>query len=73
MFFDDHSPPHFHAYYGGNEGSFEIHTLAMTAGDLPGRVHAMVLEWASLHRQELMAAWEAAKAKKPPNKIAPLA
>ena len=28
MFFDDHRPPHFHAFYGDQEALIAIHTLA---------------------------------------------
>jgi len=30
----------------------------MTRGELPPRVRALVLEWADLHRNELLANWE---------------
>lgn len=54
FYFNDHPPPHFHAEYGGNEALFEIETLRIIKGNLPRRVRSMVLEWADLHRAELM-------------------
>ena len=72
MRLDDHNPPHFHADYGGQIAVFDIRTLGMTEGSLPGRIHGLIIEWASYHREELMAAWEAAKTGKVPNQIEPL-
>ena len=34
MFFNDHAPPHFHAYYGSDEALFAIETLPLIAGRL---------------------------------------
>jgi hypothetical protein len=46
MYYNEHSPPHFHAEYSGDEAVFEIETLRIYAGSLPRRVHNLVLEWA---------------------------
>jgi hypothetical protein len=35
MFFDDHNPPHFHAFYGEYEVLVNINSLAVFAGNLP--------------------------------------
>ena len=72
MYFNEHSPPHFHAEYGGDEALYEIRTLQVYAGRLPRRVHNLVLEWADLHRDELIADWETARAGKLPAQIEPL-
>ena len=57
MFFDDHSPPHFHAQYGGDEVIVNINTLAVVAGKVPPRAMGLVMEWAMLHQAELQADW----------------
>ena len=57
MYFNDHMPPHFHAIYNDLEGVFEISTLEMLDGNLPARVRGLVIEWATLHKQELMDNW----------------
>ena len=57
LYFNDHGPPHFHAEYGGNEALYEIETLLILRGKLPRRVHNLVIEWADLHRTELMEDW----------------
>ena len=65
MYYNDHLPPHFHAEYGEYEAIYEIDTLDVTRGDLPRRAHALVLEWATLHRNELREDWERARKEKP--------
>jgi len=65
MYYNDHLPPHFHAEYGEREAIYEIDTLDVTRGNLPRRAHALVLEWATLHRNELRDDWERARKEKP--------
>ena len=42
MYFNDHAPPHFHAFYGEHEVLVSITTLAVIAGKLP---HALRGSW----------------------------
>ena len=72
MFFNDHAPPHFHAFYGSDEAVFAIETLSLIAGRLPPRATGLVVEWASLHQGELEAAWKRAESLEPPSRIEPL-
>jgi len=44
MYYDDHAPPHFHAYYQGNSAQISIETLAVLQGSLPRRALALVVE-----------------------------
>ena len=53
----EHNPPHFHAIYGEKEGAFAIETLEMLAGDLPIKAQALIKEWASQYKSELMKMW----------------
>jgi hypothetical protein len=69
---NDHAPPHFHAGYGENEALYEIQTLRVYAGRLPRRAHNLVIEWADLHRTELLADWERARQSEPLINIEPL-
>lgn len=62
MYYSDHAPPHFHAEYGGNEAVYTIDTLELIRGSLPRRAHGLVVEWASLHREDLRANWIRARA-----------
>jgi hypothetical protein len=49
MFFDEHSPPHFHAQYGEFKATIGIRELGILTGSLPRRALELVLDWAELH------------------------
>ena len=72
FFFNDHTPPHFHAIYGDSKAVFDIQTLQMTEGTLPPRVRGFIVEWAAQHQSELANAWSVVRAGQNPGKIAPL-
>jgi len=72
IYYKEHGEPHFHAKYSGQTGVFSIADLKLIEGKLPKRVISLVLEWAFEHRDELMANWNLAVAKKPLRNIAPL-
>ena len=72
MFWDDHNPPHFHAEYGEHKALVDIHNLSAFAGRLPPRVMGLVIEWATLHQQELIEDWRGARAQEPLRQIEPL-
>ena len=73
MFFADHNPPHFHATYGDSETLIAIHSLAPFAGQFPPRAMGLLIEWAAIHQQDLLDAWDRAQKHEPPGKVAPLA
>lgn len=54
MFYNDHSPPHFHAIYGNDEALINIQTLDYVEGKLPKRARTLVTEWTIEHRDELL-------------------
>ena len=58
MYFGDHQPPHFHAYYQGHSAVFTLDTLEITSGVLSRRARNLVVEWAIDHRVELMDNWQ---------------
>jgi len=72
MFWNEHAPPHFHALYGEFEALIDVRTLEVIRGQLPKRALALVLEWASQHRDELMEDWRLCESRQPPKKIEPL-
>ncbi len=72
MYFSDHNPPHFHAEYQGEQAEYNIKTLEIISGKISKRANALVLEWASLHRKELIENWEKAQIPSEINKIEPL-
>jgi hypothetical protein len=72
MYYNDHDPPHFHVRYGGRKGIIAIDPPAVLGGDLPPRASALTLEWAMLHRDELLADWVRSKHHMPLDRIPPL-
>ena len=72
MYYNDHSPPHFHAKYGGDQASVRIDNGAMVEGKLGTRTMRLVEEWRVLHQAELFEDWNRARARQPLNQIKPL-
>ena len=72
FYFDDHNPPHFHAKYNEFEALIDIESLGIIRGTLPSKAHSLVVEWGTIHKNELMKDWKLAKANKQPTKIEPL-
>ncbi len=72
MYFDEHNPPHFHAEYGDDEALININTMAVIAGELPSRALGLVIEWASMHQNDLKKEWEKARNLESLGKILPL-
>jgi hypothetical protein len=72
MYFNDHNPPHFHVEYGEYEASITIIELMLLEGNLPSRILGYVVEWASMHKQELMNNWDMIQSVGKYNKIPPL-
>lgn len=72
MYFRDHFPPHFHAYYAERSAEIVIEDLSVLAGSLPPRALAIVKRWGLLHRDELQANWDKARSGQAPDRIEPL-
>jgi hypothetical protein len=72
MFYNEKHAPHFHARYGGRKAAIEIEALRILSGRLPPRVHGLVAEWATLHRDELLENWERARRGRRLRRIEPL-
>lgn len=69
---EEHSPPHFHAYYGEHRAVIDIRTCELKEGYLPKKQLKLVLAWAELRQEELKANWEIAMNSELPFKIDPL-
>lgn len=61
MYWDEHSPPHFHAEYTDFKAIISIKDAVVIKGQLPSRQLKLVLAWCELHEDELMQNWEMAK------------
>ena len=67
----EHGPPHFHAVYGSYAVDFYIRS-GRAIRKFPKRALRLVREWAGLHRDDLLANWDAAREHRPLNRIEPL-
>jgi hypothetical protein len=65
-------PAAFPCLYGDDEAWVNINTLAVFHGRLPSRALGLMIEWASMHQDELRRDWELAKNQQKPERIAPL-
>ena len=72
MYWDDHNPPHFHATYGEYEILIKINDFSIYAGYLPSRAFGLLMEWVSIHQQELLENWELMRQSLPLKEIEPL-
>jgi hypothetical protein len=72
MFYSEHNPPHFHAYYNEYQAEVLIETLEIKEGQLPKRIYNLVVEWALEHKAELMEDWDLMRNDNEPKKIEPL-
>ena len=71
IYWNDHSPPHFHAKYGEYEITVNIDN-GVVEGRFPKRALRHVLEWYELHKEELMEDWELCRNQEMPRAIDPL-
>jgi hypothetical protein len=71
IFYSEHEVAHFHAVYGEHEISIEVESGTIH-GEFPARALRLVLEWANLHKQELLDNWQLARQGQPLKRIAPL-
>lgn len=72
MYFNDHAPPHFHAFYGGDEALIAWNPPQIRRGGLPNKALRQVLTWAGVHAAELDANWALARQGMPVHPIPPL-
>lgn len=68
----EHNPPHFHAYYQNSKAIININSCEITDGSLPNKQQKLVLAWAEIHKDELLANWELAMNSELPFNIDPL-
>jgi hypothetical protein len=68
----EHQPPHFHAYYQNFKAIINIKTCEIVEGNFPVKQAKLVVAWAELHKEELVADWNLASSGELPYKINPL-
>ena len=72
LYWNDHTPPHFHAKYAGQEAAIDIKAGRVIQGALSKHAAKLVEDWRKIHVAELMQDWNLAKQRKPLRVIAPL-
>jgi hypothetical protein len=72
LYWDDHSPPHFHAEFGEHAILVDIEEGIVIKGVFPFRQLKLVLAWCELHRGELLADWLSAAGLGEISRIEPL-
>ncbi len=72
MYYNDHSPPHFHVRYNDQKALIAIENFAVLEGKLKSRALGLVAEWAALHQAELMHNWGLARQQAALEKVQPL-
>lgn len=66
-----HSRPHFHAYYAGESASFGIEKIELLAAskNFPEAIIKTIIEWATEHRSQIKKNWYRMKYRKPAVRI----
>jgi hypothetical protein len=72
MYYNDHSPPHFHAKRDRDEFRLRIADLELIPGDSgPVAMVRAVRDWARQHQTELAMCWARAQSGQQPGRIRP--
>jgi hypothetical protein len=72
MFYRDHSPPHFHAEYQGQNATFDFDGN-LREGEIDSRTaKVLIKKWARLHKAELAKNWDNMRQQKQFLRIEPL-
>jgi len=71
IFYDEHNPPHFHAFYEGKKALITIKD-GVVKGEMPKRALKLIFEWMENHYNDLLEDWELAVKGEPLKKIEPL-
>ena len=69
IFYDDHNPPHFHAYYQSFSAIYNIKTSKKINGKLPIWGEKIVINWAEQNKNILLENWTRMETGLPPKKI----
>ena len=72
IYYNDHPPPHFHVRYNQQKALIDIEILSIIEGKLSPRILGLVIEWAAIHKAELLENWKLARLNTPLMPIPPL-
>ena len=71
MYYDDHNPPHFHAFYGDYKAIFNFDG-ELLEGNMPKSKEKLITAWSLIHKDELIANWQLAESSETLYNIKPL-
>lgn len=60
----EHNPPHIHAIYGENVAAIDFQKKKIIERELPKKALELVIEWISIHEEELKEIWDTQNFKK---------
>ncbi len=60
MYYDDHNPPHFHAFYNNYVAIYDFEGELIN-GKMPPKQSKLISAWAIIHKEDLKANWSLAK------------
>ena len=72
MYYNDHGRSHFHVRYGEHKARIDVETLGLISGYLPPHIRGAVVEWGTIHQDELREAWLLVRSGQPVRPVAPL-
>ena len=72
MYYKEHAPPHFHAEYQGQQGTFDFSGQPLAGNVKSGTALRLIREWATAHRSQLEANWANMEAGRQLERIEPL-
>lgn len=72
IYWEDHSPPHFHAKYNEFEIFVDIRKAVVIKGFFPAKELKLVLAWCEIYQDDLLNDWNLAKESKELVRIKPL-
>jgi len=72
MYWREHEPPHFHAWYAEHRAVVAIESGVIIHGSLPATARRLVLEWAAVNRDALLEDWMLCLTDQQPKRIPPL-
>ena len=56
--YNEHMPPHIHAFYQGNDMIVEISSATnLSKTKIPQKIQNKIISWVKAHQQELMDIW----------------
>ena len=68
----EHTPPHVHVEYQGNDTMVDIATGVVIEGSLSPRHLRFIQAWVEIHKEDLLANWALCQNGEEPFKIEPL-